>query len=109
VEAVLETRLSAVSDIKTQASVHLSLNGWSFTVSGILLHKEDDRWRLTMPLSSFGSNRRPPVTMQGALKEAVYSTLSADHQVMRESGQRVFHNEHAFSEDLATELNCAPD
>jgi hypothetical protein len=106
-DATLETRLSSVSDIRTQASIHLAVDGWSFTVSGILIHRDQNgKWRLTMPLSSFGENKRPVITLQGALKEAAFHALSADHQAMRGSGQRSFSRRHVFSGDLTSELGA---
>ena len=109
-DATLETQLSSSIDSRTQASIHLSCDGWGFTVSSILIHKDqNDKWRLTMPLSSFEANKRPTVTLQDALKEAAFHVLSADHQAMRESGQKTFRNKHLFSGDLTSELSNAAE
>jgi hypothetical protein len=101
---ILETRLHEIGEQKTQASVHLSFDGWSLTVCDITLRRElDGGWRIGMPLVAFGASKRPALTMQGALKEAVSQALKADREAMRESGQKVFSNTHTLAESPAAD------
>ena len=106
---VIETRLTSIGITRTQASVHVTCEGWSFTISNIIIYKQDNgKLKICLPMTNIGANKKPAITLQGNLKEAVVNAIEKDYQSMLMSGEKVLHSSHTFSQDMSVEQGELP-
>jgi len=106
---VIETRLTSIGITRTQASVHVTCEGWSFTISNIIIYKQDNgKWKICLPMTNIGANKKPAITLQGNLKEAIVDALDKDHQSMLTSGGKYIQNSRTYSQDMSVEQGELP-
>ena len=74
-------------------------------ISTEIANQYDVVWKICLPMTNIGANKKPAITLQGNLKEAVVDALDKDHQSMLTSGDKYIQNSRTYSQDMTVEQN----
>jgi hypothetical protein len=88
----IETRLSVTGENVTRASIHLIFGEWTMTVSKIIIKKDQENWRICMPVSEYMGKLHPIILFQGRLKECIREALLKDNEYMRNNDIHTYLN-----------------
>lgn len=72
---IVEARIKKITANIGRGSVHVDFGNGGITISDILVRDVEGMMKVTMPLVNVGENKRPCVTLQGTMKEVVFSAL----------------------------------